>query len=142
MKEFIPDKYLVIPTKYLSLLNDEYKLALSMILEQIREHRSLQGKDPNPIYYVCKRSDSNAPEILDLILENPPVKSLTKQIGGDHYKRFKIQPWDVIDEYGLNFYAGNVLKYLLRYQYKDNPLLDIEKLIHYAEKLFENLKSK
>jgi len=38
----------------------------------------------------------------------------SKQIGGTHYSKHKIQPWDIIDEYGLNFYEGNVLKYLLR----------------------------
>lgn len=57
-----------------------------------------------------------------------------KQIGGTHYKN-KIQPWDIIDSWNLNFYEGNILKYLLRK--KDNRVEDLQKLIHYAEKLIE-----
>jgi len=57
-----------------------------------------------------------------------------KQVGGNHYLN-KIQPWDIIDSWELNFYEGNVLKYLLRR--KDNRVQDLQKLIHYAERLLE-----
>ena len=57
------------------------------------------------------------------------------QVGGTHYKK-EIQPWDIIDEYQLNFYEGNALKYLLRA--KSNRLEDINKAIHYLEKEKEN----
>lgn len=59
-----------------------------------------------------------------------------RQVGGDHYAKHTIQPWDIIDEYGLNFYEGNVLKYLLRR--KGNRVEDLKKLIHYAEKELSN----
>lgn len=68
--------------------------------------------------------------------EQPTVKE--KQVGGNHYRDHKIQPWDIIDEYGLNFYEGNVLKYLLRK--KGSRVEDIGKLIHYAEKELSNLE--
>lgn len=61
-----------------------------------------------------------------------------KQVGGDHYAKHKIQPWDIIDEYGLNFYEGNILKYLLRR--KGNRIEDMQKLNHYAEKELRNLE--
>ena len=32
----------------------------------------------------------------------------------EHYKKSKIQPWDVIDDHELNFYLGNAIKYVLR----------------------------
>lgn len=60
-----------------------------------------------------------------------------KQVGGDHYKKHKIQPWDIIDEYGLNFYEGNVLKYLLRHQHK-NGIEDLHKCQHYLAKLIDS----
>lgn len=61
-----------------------------------------------------------------------------KQVGGTHYAKHKIQPWDVIDEYSLNFYEGNILKYLLRT--KNDRIEDLQKLIHYAEKELSNLQ--
>ena len=57
-----------------------------------------------------------------------------KQVGGTHYNSHKIQPWDIIDEYALNYYAGNAIKYILRYP-KKNGVEDIDKAIHYLEKL-------
>ena len=59
-----------------------------------------------------------------------------KQIGGNHYVKYSIQPWDIIDEYGLNYYEGNVLKYLLRR--KGDRIEDLQKAIHYLEKELEN----
>lgn len=61
-----------------------------------------------------------------------------KQIGGNHYKKHKIQPWDIIMEYKLNFFEGNILKYLLRK--KGNRIEDLKKLIHYAEAEIYNKK--
>lgn len=59
----------------------------------------------------------------------------TTQVGGDHYVKHKIQPWDIIDEYGLSFYEGNVVKYLLRQ--KGERLLDLKKARHYLDKQIE-----
>lgn len=63
------------------------------------------------------------------------------QVGGDHYKKQGVQPWDIIDQYSLNFYAGNVIKYLLRYQFK-NGLEDLQKAEHYIKRLIEIEKEK
>lgn len=59
-----------------------------------------------------------------------------KQVGGVHYAKHVIQPWDVIEEYGLDFWAGNALKYLLRYQDKGG-VEDLRKAVHYIEYLIE-----
>ena len=59
-----------------------------------------------------------------------------RQVGGNHYKRMVIEPWTIIDTFDLNFYEGNVLKYLLRK--KENRVEDLEKAIHYLEKEIEN----
>ena len=67
-----------------------------------------------------------------------PNDSSVKQVGGSHYKKHSIQPWDIIDEYGLGFYEGNVLKYLLRD--KGNKREDLEKAVHYLEKMLEDLE--
>ena len=62
---------------------------------------------------------------------------MDKQVGGDHYKKQTIQPWDIIDEYELDFYEGNALKYLLRDKsgtIGNTRKEDLEKAKHYIEK--------
>ncbi len=53
------------------------------------------------------------------------------QVGGKHYVSHTIQPWDIIDEYKLDYYLGNSIKYILRS--KTNQVEDIKKAIHYLE---------
>lgn len=66
------------------------------------------------------------------------TETMTKQVGGDHYnKHMGLQVWDIIDEYQLDYYEGNALKYLLRE--KGNRIQDLEKAKHYIEKEIENL---
>ncbi len=60
-----------------------------------------------------------------------------RQVGGDHYRQHEIQPWDVIDAYGLSFYEGNVLKYLLRRKQDTDRLTDLQKARHYLEKCID-----
>ena len=53
------------------------------------------------------------------------------QIGGEHYK-LKIQPFKFIMDNDLNFFQGNVIKYVCRYLYK-NKIEDLEKIKHYCD---------
>ena len=55
-----------------------------------------------------------------------------KQIGGSHYKFYKIQPYEFISKNELTFFQGNVVKYVLRYPYK-NGIEDLEKIKHYCD---------
>jgi hypothetical protein len=70
-----------------------------------------------------------------------PAKANDRQIGGDHYKRLKPEPWDVIQAWGMGYFDGNALKYLTRYREKGG-LNDLYKAIHYIEKLIEIEKGK
>ena len=63
-----------------------------------------------------------------------------RNVGNSDYSKRILQPWDIIDAYQLNFYEGNILKYLLRS--KDDRVEDLEKLIHYAEKEIENERNR
>lgn len=60
-----------------------------------------------------------------------------RQVGGSHYRDMPIQPWDIIDAFGLGFYDGNALKYLLRAGRKGSRLEDLRKCRHYLDKLIE-----
>ena len=55
-----------------------------------------------------------------------------KQIGGSHYKYYLIQPYEFISKNELTFFQGNVVKYVLRYPYK-NGIEDLEKIKHYCD---------
>jgi hypothetical protein len=56
----------------------------------------------------------------------------SKQIGGNHYKDFHIQPYEFISKNNLSFFQGNVIKYVCRYMNK-NGIEDLDKIIHYCE---------
>jgi hypothetical protein len=66
-----------------------------------------------------------------------------RQIGGDHYKRMDVEPWDVVDtwplEQRIGYYRGGALKYLMRMGSKDESAEEIAKGQHYMEKLLELL---
>ncbi len=88
-------------------------------------------KAPNQFFQGAELGTSMA-DIEKNLQEN--LEGLRKQVGGDHYNKHKMQPFDIIDEYGLNFYEGNVLKYLLRWRNK-NGSEDLLKAKHYLEEL-------
>jgi hypothetical protein len=76
--------------------------------------------------------------------EKPRIKAAnTTQVGGDHYKRMDIQPWDVIDhgprQQAIGFYRYNSLKYIMRAGEKGDFKEDIQKAHHYLQKLLELL---
>jgi hypothetical protein len=66
-----------------------------------------------------------------------------RQVGGDHYKKLRVQPWDVVDtwpiEQQIGYYRGGALKYIMRMGHKDISIQEIGKGIHYLEKLTECL---
>ncbi|MFJ9413071.1 DUF3310 domain-containing protein [Streptomyces sp. NPDC101227] len=58
--------------------------------------------------------------------------------GPAHYMTdMGLQPWDVIDAFGLDFYLGNVIKYVLRAGKKGPALDDLRKAQHYIQKAIE-----
>lgn len=56
-----------------------------------------------------------------------------KQVGGNHYKKARFQPWDW-DKYGVGGHEWTAIKYITRYKLKEGKQ-DLEKAIHYIEKL-------
>ena len=63
-------------------------------------------------------------------------KHSDKQIGGEHYKRMKIQPTEFIAANDIPFIEGNVIKYVCRHAHK-NGKEDVLKAIHYLNLLIE-----
>ena len=67
------------------------------------------------------------------------LKATDRQVGGKHYKNFKIQPIEFITANNLSFFQGNVIKYVCRYD-KKNGIQDLKKIIHYCELQIELIK--
>jgi len=59
-----------------------------------------------------------------------------KQIGGNHYARFAIQPSEFTYRNGLGWCEGNAIKYICRHKFKAGKQ-DLEKAIHYLTLLLE-----
>jgi len=61
-----------------------------------------------------------------------------KQVGGDHYKGFAIQPYEFFYVNNIPFHKADIIKRILRY---DKPtgkgIEDLEKIIHECELLKE-----
>ena len=68
------------------------------------------------------------------------MKSYNKQVGGNHYKKYKIQPVEFIIKNNIGFGEGNVIKYILRFKDKGG-IADLEKAKHYIELLIDSSKS-
>ena len=71
-------------------------------------------------------------------------KTDNTQIGSSHYKDMFIQVSDYVYSNNFNWYQGNIIKYISRYNKKnqntDLQIQDIEKAIHYAQLLIDKLK--
>lgn len=59
-----------------------------------------------------------------------------KQIGGEHYSKYTIQPAEFINKNNILYAEGNVIKYVCRHKDK-NGKEDILKAIHYLEMILK-----
>ena len=57
---------------------------------------------------------------------------LNTQIGGDHYKKLKIQPIEYIQANSLGFEEGCIIKYITRWKEKGG-IKDLEKIKHFVD---------
>ena len=89
-----------------------------------------------------------------MITEETTVKPLWKakssvddmQVGGDHYKSMKVQPWDAMEAWMTpaqfrGFLLGSAIAYLARVNTKGvdgkGGVQDIKKARHYLDKIIE-----
>jgi hypothetical protein len=64
------------------------------------------------------------------------MSALDIQIGGEHYRKMKIQPIEFIHANELDFLQGNVVKYITRHKNK-NGAADVRKALHYCQLILE-----
>lgn len=57
----------------------------------------------------------------------------SRQVGGSHYGLKAFQHWDMVAMFKLDYFQGQITKYVLRWRDK-NGVEDLEKAAHYLEK--------
>ncbi|WP_455107133.1 DUF3310 domain-containing protein [Porphyromonas sp.] len=67
---------------------------------------------------------------------NEYISPLRQQIGGSHYKDMVFQPISLISLLDLDFFQGNVVKYVSRHRLKDG-VRDLAKAKHYCQMAME-----
>jgi len=64
-----------------------------------------------------------------------------RQVGGDHYRKHgKLQHWDMVAHFGLDYYQGCITKYVMRWRDKGG-VEDLKKARHYLDKYIELAES-
>jgi len=66
------------------------------------------------------------------------MSAFDTQVGGSHYKNYKIQPMQFFIANNLNYPVAAIIKYVMRYKDK-NGIQDLDKAIHIIEMLKEEL---
>jgi len=61
---------------------------------------------------------------------------MIKQVGGEHYEYGDPdnQHWDLMDRWDIEYLPATATKYIVRFDRKGTPKLDLEKSISYLEK--------
>lgn len=68
------------------------------------------------------------------------MRQINKQVGGDHYKKYPIQPVQYAMANDLNYCQANAIKYITRYKDKGG-VEDLKKAIHNIEILIEIIEN-
>jgi hypothetical protein len=60
----------------------------------------------------------------------------------EHYNQGPIEVIDAIEAWfnGLDFCAGNAIKYIARYKHKQDPIRDLQKAKWYIDRMIESLE--
>lgn len=66
-------------------------------------------------------------------------KANSRQVGGEHYKKAKgvVEHWDIVDQHDLDYFQGQITRYVMRWKDKGNGVQDLEKAKHFLEKYIE-----
>ena len=67
---------------------------------------------------------------------NRATTAYETQVGGDHYKKYKIQPSVFVNQNKILFAEGNAIKYICRHQDKGGKQ-DLLKAKHYIDMIIE-----
>ncbi len=110
-------------------VNKAYRFDVNCTAYQ--DHKILfEGLQITPVKLVGRPKNLKVIDLQDRAKEKE-----NKQIGGQHYQ-LPIQPVEYIYKNKLDFFQGNVIKYVTRYKQK-NGLQDLQKAKHYIDLIIQ-----
>lgn len=59
-----------------------------------------------------------------------------RQVGGEHYKTGGLEHWDIVHQFQLDYFQGQITKYVMRWR-KKNGIQDLKKARHFLDKYIE-----
>lgn len=86
--------------------------------------------------YLTTRLDNNAN------LSAGGINTRSYNVGNSDYSKYKIQPWDIWEEYNLNPWDADIVKRILRKKEGEDRVMDYEKIIHVCKERIRQLKNK
>jgi hypothetical protein len=122
------------PTVAFKWAEEDEPLRLDERLRNVREMRA-DGPPVEPTNHHAELAE----KLRNLRVIRPDGPPLTfRELPPERYRSAHgdLQPWDICEAFGLDFFEGAALKYLLRYK-KKGGREDLDKLIHYATRLRE-----
>jgi len=57
-----------------------------------------------------------------------------------HYCHGLIEPWDVVQDWNLDYWTGSAIKYIGRHQHKGDPVKDLKKAIVFLQRRVKDLE--
>ena len=78
-------------------------------------------------------------ECVQFELFQPKEDVRSYNVGTSNYAKYKIQPWDIWLEYGLNPWDADIIKRILRTKDGDSRKMDYEKIIHICKERIRQL---
>lgn len=74
---------------------------------------------------------------MEQTVKTPPTYANSTQVGGRHYQKHgDFQHWDMVDHFNLDYFQGQITKYVMRWKDK-NGIQDLEKAQHFLQKYIE-----
>ena len=126
----------VAANNYLKVIKERDGLVDLLALYQKQAQSKPNPFDTNRYPPMVKRDDWIRKQ--ERIMEKDKVSlsnnAWDKQVGGEHYKKYAIQPAQFALANGLDYAQSNAIKYIVRHKDK-NGVQDLDKAIHYIELL-------
>lgn len=113
-------------------------LVILLALHQKQEQSKPNPFDTNRYPPMVKRDDwirsKECTSDRGMAVSGDTGNAWDKQVGGEHYKQYAIQPAKFALANGLDYAQSNAIKYIVRHKDK-NGVQDLDKAIHYIELL-------